>query len=94
MDVQSIFKNFRIAERFKLETRWEMFNALNTVNLNNPNTSSSPNTAGVNTNANFGRIFGALDARRMQMGMHLLFEDWQLKRHATAGRLRAGPAAV
>ena len=69
----SIFKNFRIAERFKLETRWEMFNALNTVNLNNPNTSFSPNTAGVNTNANFGRIFGALDARRMQMGMHLSF---------------------
>ena len=69
----SIFKTFRIAERFRLETRWEMFNALNTVNLNNPNTTFSPNTAGVNTNANFGRIFGALDARRMQLGLHLSF---------------------
>jgi hypothetical protein len=55
----SIFKSFSFLERFKLQTRWEMFNALNTVNLNNPNTSFSPNAAGVNTNANFGRIFGS-----------------------------------
>jgi hypothetical protein len=27
----------------------------------------------VNTNANFGRIFSALEARRMQVGMRLTF---------------------
>ena len=69
----SLFKTFSFLERFRLETRWEMFNALNTVNLNNPNTTFSPNAQGVNTNANFGKIFGALEARRMQVGMRLTF---------------------
>ena len=69
----SLFKTFSFMERFRLETRWEMFNALNTVNLNNPNTSFSPNPQGVNTNANFGKIFSALDARRMQVGLRLTF---------------------
>lgn len=69
----SLFKTFSFLERFRLETRWEMFNALNTVNLNNPNTTFTPNAQGVNTNANFGRIFSALEARRMQVGMRLTF---------------------
>jgi hypothetical protein len=50
-----------------------MFNALNTVNYGTPNTSFSPNAQGVNTNANFGRIFSALEARRMQLGMRMTF---------------------
>ncbi len=69
----SVFKTFQFLERFRLETRWELFNALNNVNLSMPNTSFSPNTAGVNTNANFGRIFSSLDARRMQLGLRLTF---------------------
>ncbi len=69
----SIFKTFSFMERFTLQTRWEMFNAFNTVNLNNPNTSFAPNAQGVNTNANFGRIFSAKDARRMQLGLRLVF---------------------
>ena len=69
----SIFKTWRIRERIRLETRWEMFNALNSVNLNMPDTNFSPNAAGVNTNANFGRIFSSLDARRMQLGMRITF---------------------
>lgn len=69
----SLFKTFRFVERYRLETRWEMFNALNNVNFNAPNTTFSPNAQGVNTNANFGRIFGALDARRMQLGLRLTF---------------------
>lgn len=69
----SIFKTFRIKERIRLETRVEMFNALNTVNLNGPDTGFAPNAAGVNTNANFGRTFSALDARRMQFGMRMTF---------------------
>ncbi len=69
----SVFKVFSFVERFRLETRWEMFNALNTVNYSMPNTSFTPNAQGVNTNANFGRIFSALEARRMQLGMRLTF---------------------
>lgn len=69
----SIFKTWRIKERIRIENRLEMFNALNTVNLNMPNTSFAPNAAGVNTNANFGRIFSSLDARRMQLGLRITF---------------------
>lgn len=69
----SIFKTFRFVERIRLEVRGELFNALNTVNYNLPNTTFSPNRAGVNGNANFGRITSALDARRMQLGLRLVF---------------------
>jgi hypothetical protein len=69
----SLFKTFAFLERYRLETRWEMFNALNTVNFNNPDTTFQPNRQGVNNNANFGRIFGSGDARRMQLGLRLTF---------------------
>jgi hypothetical protein len=69
----SIFKTFRFAERARLEVRGELFNALNTVNYNQPNTNFQPNRAGVNANANFGRITSALEARRMQLGLRLVF---------------------
>jgi hypothetical protein len=69
----SAFKNFTIEEGKNLEFRAEMFNALNWVNLNNPNTSFTPNRQGVNTNPNFGRVLGAGDARRIQLGLRLEF---------------------
>jgi hypothetical protein len=67
------FKNFRIREQTILEFRAELFNAFNRVNLNNPNTSFSPNRAGVNTNANFARITSSLNARSIQLGLRLTF---------------------
>lgn len=69
----SLFKTFEFLERFRLEARGELFNALNTVNYNSPNVSFSPNLQGQNVNANFGRITSALDARRMQLGLRLVF---------------------
>ena len=69
----SIFKTFRFKERFRLEARGELFNAINKVNYNNPNVSFTPNRQGVNSNANFGRITSALEARRMQLGLRLAF---------------------
>jgi hypothetical protein len=69
----SLFKNFQIRERVRLEARGELFNALNTVNYNAPNVSFSPNRQGQNVNANFGRITSALDARRAQLGLRLSF---------------------
>lgn len=69
----SLFKTFSFQERFRLETRWEMFNALNKVNLNNPNTSFVAGQDGKNASGNFGVITSALDARRMQLGLRLTF---------------------
>lgn len=69
----SLFKTFAIRERFRLEARGEFFNAINTVNYNAPNVSFTPNAAGQNNNANFGRILGALEARRAQLGLRMTF---------------------
>ena len=67
------FKEFRIRERVNLEFRGELFNALNRVNLNTPNSSFTPNRAGVNTNANFGAVTSSLNARSIQLGLRLAF---------------------
>jgi hypothetical protein len=62
----SAFKNTRITERFVLQFRAEAFNALNHVNLNNPNSNSSDRPR-------LGTITGAASARIMQLGMKLIF---------------------
>ncbi len=62
----SIFKNTRIKERFNVQFRTEMFNALNHVNLNNPAVS-------VSNKATFGTITGAASARIIQLGMKFVF---------------------
>jgi hypothetical protein len=77
----SLFKNVYIGARTKLELRVEAFNAFNFVNYGdlaagntaNANTTFTPNAAGVNTNANFGRITSALPARRIQLGARVTF---------------------
>lgn len=58
-------------EKWTLEMRGEAFNLFNHPQLNNPNTSFSPNASGVNTNALFGTINSALDPRVFQIGLHL-----------------------
>lgn len=69
----SVFKNLRFTERVNFELRGEFFNAFNWVNFNNPNVSFQANTAGVNTNPNFGRVLSSLPARRIQFGARLSF---------------------
>jgi len=69
----SVFKDFQIREKTHLEFRLELFNALNHVNLNNPNVTFSPNRQGVNTNPNFGRVLSSLNARSIQLGLRLSF---------------------
>jgi outer membrane receptor protein involved in Fe transport len=69
----SVFRNFNFTERVKMEFRGEAFNAFNFVNLNEPNTTFTPNTSGVNTNPNFGRILSSQPARRIQLGLRLTF---------------------
>ncbi|HWQ53214.1 MAG TPA: TonB-dependent receptor [Bryobacteraceae bacterium] len=69
----SLFKNFKVTEKARLEFRGEAFNVVNTVNLGNPGLTFTPNAAGVNTNPNFGRINSSLAARRIQLGLRLAF---------------------
>ena len=58
-------KNFKWNERVNTFLRFEAFNVLNRVNLNNP-------TAAQN-NANFMRITGAGDPRILQMALRVTF---------------------
>lgn len=69
----SLFKTFRLTERARLDFRAESFNVFNHVNLNDPGVTFTPNTQGVNNNAAFGRITTAMDPRRCQMGLRLVF---------------------
>ncbi|HEY2934040.1 MAG TPA: TonB-dependent receptor [Acidobacteriota bacterium] len=69
----SLFKTVPVREEVKLEIRGEAFNAFNRVNLNDPSVTFQPNAAGVNTNANFGKVLSSLPARRIQLGMRLMF---------------------
>ena len=69
----SLFKTFALRERFKLEARAELFNALNTVNYNLPGVGFTPGANGLNSSANFGRITSSLEARRMQLGLRIAF---------------------
>jgi hypothetical protein len=61
----SIFKNTKLREGITVQFRWEMFNAFNNVNLNNPGTTVSTPT--------FGRITGSATARSMQAGLKVIF---------------------
>ena len=62
-----MFKAFPMpfAESHKLEFRAEFFNAINRVNLGNPNTAL--------TNALFGRVTSAGDPRIIQLGLRYSF---------------------
>jgi len=58
-------KDIALSNRARLQVRWEVFNLLNHVNFDVPNrTAFTPNC---------GRIFSALPARQMQLGVKVLF---------------------
>ncbi len=62
----SLFKDFRIVERVKVQFRAEALNAFNTVRFGNPNTSV--------TSSSFGQITTQANApRQMQLGLKVLF---------------------
>ena len=69
----SLMKNTRITERVNLQFRAEAFNFLNHVNLGAPNTTFTAGPDGRNSNASFGTINSARDARVMQLGMKVIF---------------------
>ncbi len=59
----SLFRDFALTERYRLQYRAEFFNALNHANFSNPNANLS--------NANVGRILGANSGRIIQFGLRL-----------------------
>jgi hypothetical protein len=61
----SLFKNFKLTERFGMQFRAESFNVLNRVNFNNPNTTF--------TSSSFAKITSARDPRNIQLALKLLF---------------------
>ena len=69
----SVFKNFTITEKLKLQFRAEAFNAPNHVNLGTPNGSFGAGPGGTNNNDAFGRITSSRDPRLMQLGLKLIF---------------------
>jgi hypothetical protein len=77
----SIFKNFDIKERLKMQFRTEFFNVLNHPNFNAPNFGGNGvvavSGAGNFTSSNFGEIGSTRDApydpRQIQFALKLLF---------------------
>ncbi len=61
----ALFKGFTIRENMKINFRWEMFNAFNHANLNNPRSNI--------TAADPGRIDSTSSPRIMQFGLRLAF---------------------
>ena len=58
-------REFRLCERLRMDAMFESFNALNHVNLNNPNTTINQSST--------GQIFSAGDARVMQIALKVVF---------------------
>jgi hypothetical protein len=66
----SLTKSFVITERAHLDLKWDVFNALNRVNLAQP---TGDGAAFVDV-GNAGQITSIVDfRRRMQLGLHLVF---------------------
>ena len=60
-----VHKDVPLPNGVRMQLRWEIFNVFNHVNFDVPNrTAFTPN---------FGRIFSALPARQMQIGIKILF---------------------
>jgi len=67
-------KNFQITERFKLQLRWEVFNALNVANWANPGGDVTKCNAGVTCTSLPGQITDvSLPMRNQQLGLRLTF---------------------
>ncbi len=70
----SLFKNFNVGERQRLQFRSEFFNAFNHPSFSNPGSNLQTTATGVNPNANsFGVITDTRDARVLQFGLKLTF---------------------
>ena len=65
----AIIKNWKAAERYGLQFRWEMFNAFNHASFSNPNNDASPGNSSEGTITSIG----AIPPRVMQGGLKFTF---------------------
>ena len=67
----SLFKDFPISERFRVQFRAEFFNAFNHANFNNPSASVSTSSL-----ASFGKSFSTVtDPREIQFAFEVVLSD-------------------
>ena len=65
----SVFKQFALTERWRVEFRTEFFNLFNHANFTNPSANAAPASLG-----SFGRIFNTVtDPREIQFALKLYF---------------------
>jgi hypothetical protein len=72
----AISKNFNFHERYRIQIRWEMFNAFNRTDFSNPNNDYNPSAQ-----SNFGQItsdngltyFSSSSARLCQAALKFYF---------------------
>src|SRR5262249_55602752 len=69
----SVFKNFRLSEKARLQFRAEAFNFPNHTNLGFPSTGFSAGPDGLNNNSTLGRITGSREPRQLQFALKLSF---------------------
>jgi hypothetical protein len=69
----SLFKNFRLQERFNFQLRMEAYNTFNHTQFSGVGTSIQYNAGGVNTTTAAGTITSARDPRYLQLAMRVTF---------------------
>ena len=70
----SLFKDFHIHDRARLQFRAESFNVFNHPNFSSPNTSFSPGSNGLNASGTFGVISSTTtDNRDIQLALKFMF---------------------
>lgn len=71
----SLFKQFRLSERLRIQFRTEMFNLTNRVNLRGVTNSLGTFSAATQrwSNVNFGRSVAAFEGRQIQFALKILF---------------------
>ena len=69
----SLFKNFRLTERWRGQLRMEAYNIWNHTQFTTVNTSATFTTAGVQTNAAFGNYTAAANPRQLQLAARIMF---------------------
>ena len=70
---QSLFKNFKLTERFNLQFRTEVFNIFNHTNFQLPSSATGGNSGNQITHGNFGQANKTFDPREIQFGLKLLW---------------------
>lgn len=69
----SLFKNFKLTERFRAQFRCETYNTFNHTQFTGLDTTTRFDAKGVQTNPTFGQLTSARPARRLQLALRVTF---------------------